>query len=52
MPPLLALLRQIAAKIEWLYAMDVQVRGAHSWEEHAEMAAAVRGGPGSPRPGG
>jgi DNA-binding GntR family transcriptional regulator len=41
---LLALFRQIAAKIEWLYAMDVQVRGEHSWEEHAEIAAAVQAG--------
>jgi DNA-binding GntR family transcriptional regulator len=41
---LLALFRQIAAKIEWLYAMDVQVRGEHSWDEHAEIAAAVQAG--------
>lgn len=41
---LLALFRQIAAKIEWLYGMDVRVRGEHSWEEHAEIAAAVRAG--------
>lgn len=41
---LLALFRQIAAKIEWIYAMDVDVRGEHSWEEHAEIAAAIRAG--------
>lgn len=41
---LLALFRQIAAKIEWLYGMDVQVRGEHSWDEHAEIAAAVQAG--------
>jgi DNA-binding GntR family transcriptional regulator len=41
---LLSLLRQVAAKIEWLYAMDVHVRGEHSWAEHREIAAAVRSG--------
>ncbi|MDO9380261.1 MAG: GntR family transcriptional regulator [Nocardioidaceae bacterium] len=35
------LLRQVSAKIEWLYALDVQVRGQHSWAEHAELADAV-----------
>ena len=41
---LLALFRQIAAKIEWLYGIDVRVRGEHSWEEHAEIAEAVEAG--------
>lgn len=41
---LLSLLRQVAAKIEWLYAMDVDVRGEHSWAEHREIADAVRAG--------
>lgn len=43
-PSLLVLFRQISAKIEWLHAMDVQVRGPHSWDEHAEIAAAVCAG--------
>lgn len=38
---LLSLLRQVAAKIEWLYALDVDVRGEHSWAEHREIADAV-----------
>lgn len=41
---LLSLLRQVSSKIEWLYAMDVDVRGAHSWVEHQEIAHAVRAG--------
>ena len=41
---MLSLLRQVAAKIEWLYAMDVDVRGEHSWAEHREIADAVRAG--------
>jgi DNA-binding GntR family transcriptional regulator len=41
---LLSLLRQVASKIEWLYAMDVDVRGAHSWAEHRDIADAVRAG--------
>ncbi len=41
---LLSLLRQVASKIEWLYAMDVHVRGEHSWAEHREIAEAVRAG--------
>ena len=41
---MLSLLRQVAAKIEWLYAMDVDVRGEHSWAEHREIAEAVRAG--------
>jgi len=43
-PSLLVLFRQISAKIEWLYAMDVRVRGPHSWDEHAEIVEAVRAG--------
>ena len=39
-----SLLRQVSAKIEWLYAMDVDVRGQHSWAEHREIADAVRAG--------
>jgi DNA-binding GntR family transcriptional regulator len=41
---MLALLRQVASKIEWLYAMDVDVRGEHSWAEHRGIADAVREG--------
>jgi len=41
---MLSLLRQVSAKIEWLYAMDVDVRGQHSWEEHRAIADAVRCG--------
>ncbi|MFY0408971.1 GntR family transcriptional regulator [Solicola sp. PLA-1-18] len=38
------LLRQVSAKIEWLYAMDVHVRGQHSWAEHGQIATAVLAG--------
>lgn len=41
---LLTLLRQVAAKIEWLYAMDVAVRAEHSWAEHRQILDAVRAG--------
>lgn len=41
---LVSLFRQVAAKIEWLYAMDVGVRGPHSWSEHAAIADAVADG--------
>jgi DNA-binding GntR family transcriptional regulator len=41
---MLGLLRQVSAKIEWLYAMDVDVRGAHSWSEHRGHADAVLAG--------
>lgn len=41
---LLSLLRQVSSKIEWLYAMDVDVRGEHSWAEHREIADAVLAG--------
>ena len=43
---LLALLRQIGAKVEWLYGMDVAARGEHSWQEHAEIARVVVAGRG------
>lgn len=39
-----SLLRQVALKIEWLYAMDVKTRAAHSWAEHREIAEAVVAG--------
>jgi DNA-binding GntR family transcriptional regulator len=41
---MLSLLRQVSSKIEWLYAMDVDVRGPHSWREHRAIADAVVGG--------
>jgi DNA-binding GntR family transcriptional regulator len=41
---LLSLLRQVSSKIEWLYAMDVDVRGEHSWAEHRAIADALRAG--------
>lgn len=41
---LLTLLRQVSSKIEWLYAMDVDVRGPHSWNEHRAIADAIRAG--------
>lgn len=41
---MLSLLRQVSSKIEWLYAMDVDVRGPHSWSEHRAIADAVVGG--------
>ena len=41
---MLSLLRQVSTKIEWLYAMDVDVRGEHSWAEHRDIADAVRAG--------
>lgn len=41
---MLTLLHQVAAKIEWLYALDVDVRGEHSWAEHAGIAECVTRG--------
>lgn len=38
------LLRQIAGKIEWLYASDVGSRGIHSWTEHRGIMAAIDAG--------
>ena len=43
-PSMLSLLRQVSSKIEWLYAMDVDVRGEHSWAEHRGIADAVVAG--------
>lgn len=39
-----SLLHQVAAKIEWLYAMDVKVRAEHSWDEHQAISTAVLAG--------
>ncbi|WP_323960629.1 FCD domain-containing protein [Arthrobacter sp. JZ12] len=41
---LTALLRQIAGKIEWLYATDVDTRGKESWGEHRTILAAIDAG--------
>jgi len=41
---LAALLRQIAGKIEWLYASDVHSRGKASWNEHRAIMAAIDAG--------
>ena len=41
---LTALLRQLAGKIEWLYASDVGFRGRDSWSEHRPILAAVDAG--------
>lgn len=41
---LTALLRQIAGKIEWLYATDVDNRGKDSWGEHRSIIAAIDAG--------
>jgi DNA-binding GntR family transcriptional regulator len=41
---LTALLRQIAGKIEWLYATDVDTRGKESWSEHRSIIAAIDAG--------
>ncbi len=41
---LTALLRQIAGKIEWLYATDVNTRGKESWAEHRGIMAAIDAG--------
>lgn len=41
---LTALLRQLAGKIEWLYAADVDNRGKDSWSEHRELMSAVDSG--------
>ncbi|GAA2177013.1 GntR family transcriptional regulator [Arthrobacter parietis] len=41
---LTALLRQIAGKIEWLYATDVDHRGKESWSEHRSILAAIDSG--------
>lgn len=38
------LLRQVAAKIEWVYSRDVDTRAASSWAEHRTLAEAVRAG--------
>jgi DNA-binding GntR family transcriptional regulator len=35
------LLTQLQAKIEWVYAADVQSRAQASWSEHAEMVDAL-----------
>lgn len=39
-----ALLRQISAKIEWLYASDIDSRGKESWAEHRTIMAAIDAG--------
>lgn len=39
-----SLLRQVASKIEWLYALDVRTRAEHSWAEHRQIAEAVVAG--------
>lgn len=39
-----SLLRQVASKIEWLYALDVRTRAEHSWAEHRLIADAVVAG--------
>ncbi|MCC3270216.1 GntR family transcriptional regulator [Arthrobacter gengyunqii] len=41
---LTALLRQLAGKIEWLYAADVDNRGKDSWAEHRVLMTAVDSG--------
>ena len=41
---LTALLRQLAGKIEWLYAADVDNRGKDSWSEHRVLMGAVDSG--------
>lgn len=41
---LMALLRQISGKIEWLYATDVDNRGKQSWSEHRLVLAAIDDG--------
>ena len=41
---LTALLRQLAGKIEWLYAADVDNRGKDSWSEHRVIMSAVDSG--------
>lgn len=41
---LTALLRQIAGKIEWLYASDLHSRGQRSWAEHRPVLAAIDAG--------
>ncbi|MCQ2001572.1 GntR family transcriptional regulator [Arthrobacter zhaoxinii] len=41
---LTALLRQLAGKIEWLYAADVDHRGKESWGEHRQVMAAIDAG--------
>lgn len=42
-PSLHSLLRQLAAKIEWLYTADVDHRDT-SWEEHVEIVDAIEQG--------
>ena len=41
---LTALLRQLAGKIEWLYAADVDNRGKDSWSEHRVLMTAIDSG--------
>lgn len=41
---LMALLRQISGKIEWLYATDVDNRGKQSWSEHRLVLTAIDAG--------
>ncbi|WP_051389337.1 GntR family transcriptional regulator [Arthrobacter sp. 35W] len=41
---LAGLLRQIANKIEWLYASDVGSRGKQAWAEHRAIMAAIDAG--------
>lgn len=35
------LLQQISGKIEWLYSLNVTVRGARAWPEHHEIIGAI-----------
>lgn len=40
------LLQQISGKIEWLYSLNVNIRGSRAWPEHHEIMAAVDAGRG------
>lgn len=41
---LTVLLRQVAAKIEWVYSRDVETRAASSWQEHRALLNAIVAG--------
>ncbi|APU22114.1 transcriptional regulator [Actinoalloteichus sp. GBA129-24] len=43
-PSLTGMLRQLAGKIEWIYAADVAVRAESSWIEHRLIASAIETG--------
>jgi DNA-binding GntR family transcriptional regulator len=41
---MLSLLRQVADRIQWIYASNVSVQGERSWTEHRGIVAAIAAG--------